>query len=135
MILVDTSVWVEHLREDSQVLAGLLDAGMVLMHPFVLGELALGSVRQRDVVLSALSDLPSVVVATDAEVLHFIDRHALYGRGIGYVDAHLLAAVRLTPGVSLWTTDKRLHAAAVLLGSALTPARGEGHTTTPSSDP
>ena len=116
MILVDTSVWVGHLRENSQALAGLLDAGLVLMHPFVLGELALGSLRQRNVVLSALSDLPSATVATDAEVLHFIDRHALHGQGIGYVDAHLLAAVRLTPGATLWTTGKQLHAAAARLG-------------------
>ncbi len=134
MILVDTSVWIEHLRENSQVLAGLLDAGMVLMHPFVLGELALGSLRQRDVILSALSDLPSAAVATDAEVLHFIDRYALHGKGIGYVDAHLLAAVRLTAGALLWTTDKRLHASAVLLGSALNPVSGEGHRNTPGGD-
>lgn len=135
MILVDTSVWIEHLRENSQALAGLLDAGLVLIHPFVLGKLALGNLRQRNVVLSAPADLPSATMATDAEALHFIDQHALHGKGIGYVDAHLLVAIRLTPGATLWTTDKRLHAVAVMLGSALTSARKESHRTTSGSAP
>jgi predicted nucleic acid-binding protein len=90
---------------------------MVLAHPFVIGELALGNLRQREIVLSALSDLPRASVATDAEVLHFIDRHALFGRGIGY--AHLLAAARLTAGAELWTNDTRLHGVAVQLGLAI----------------
>jgi predicted nucleic acid-binding protein len=119
VILVDTSVWISHLRAGDLTLADRLYAGMVLTHPFVIGELALGNLRQRDVVLGALSDLPVVNTATDREALHFIDRHALWGRGIGYVDAHLLASVRLTPGAMLWTTDKRLHAVAVRLGSAM----------------
>src|SRR5580700_8211322 len=85
----------------------LLNAGTVLVHPFVIGELALGDLRQREILLDALSDLPRVSVATDAEVLIFIDRHALFGRGVGYVDAHLLAAVALTLGAKLWTNDKR----------------------------
>jgi predicted nucleic acid-binding protein len=92
--------------------------GAVLAHPFVIGELALGNLRQRDIVLSALSDLPRTSIATDVEVLHFINRHALFGRGIGYIDAHLLAAVQLTAGAELWTKDKRLHGAAVELGLA-----------------
>lgn len=99
-------------------LAALLDRGMVLTHPFVIGELALGNLRQRDIVLSALADLPHASVATDTEVLHFIGRHTLFARGIGYVDAHLLAAVRLTAGARLWTKDKRLHGVAVQLGLA-----------------
>ena len=120
MILADTSVWVDHLRAGNKTLVALLDAGMVLAHPFVIGELALGNLRQREIVLSALADLPRASVATDAEVLRFIDHHALPGRGIGYIDAHLLAAVKLTAGTELWTNDKRLHAAAVQLGLAIT---------------
>jgi predicted nucleic acid-binding protein len=121
VILADTSVWVDHLRAGDQALVALLDTGMVLVHPFVIGELALGNLRQRELVLSALSSLPRTSVATDMEVLHFIDRHALFGRGLGYVDAHLLAAMRLTPGSELWTRDKRLLGIAVELGLAMTP--------------
>lgn len=115
MILADTSVWIEHLRAGGAKLAGLLDAGRVLTHPFVIGELALGNLRKRTTVLNAMLDMPRTQVATDAEVLHFIDRHALFGLGIGYIDAHLLAAVRLTPGATIWTRDKRLHGAAARL--------------------
>ena len=86
MILADTSVWVDHLRASDKALVVLLEAGMVLAHPFVTGELALGNLRQREFVLQALADLPHADVATDAEVLHFIERHALFGRGIGYID-------------------------------------------------
>ncbi|NMV38756.1 type II toxin-antitoxin system VapC family toxin [Ralstonia insidiosa] len=118
MILVDTSVWIDHLRDGDAVLAGLLERGQVLAHSFVVGELALGSLRQREVVLESLQDLPQVRIATDVEVLHFISNHALFGLGIGYVDVHLMAAVQLTPGTSLWTRDKRLHAAAEKLGIA-----------------
>jgi len=126
VILADTSVWVDHLRASDKALVALLDAGMVLAHPFVIGELALGNLRQREFVLKALADLPHANVATDAEVLHFIERHALFGRGIGYTDAHLLAAVRLTAGTELWTNDKRLHGVAVQLGLAITPSRSRG---------
>ena len=121
MILADTSVWVDHLRAGDKALAAFLDAGTVLAHPFVIGELALGNLRQRDIVLQALADLPQASVATDAEVLHFIERHALAGRGIGYIDAHLLAAVKLTAGAELWTKDKRLQRFAVQLGLAIGP--------------
>ena len=116
MILVDTSVWIDHLRAGDQTLVGLLNAARVLAHPFVIGELALGHLRERKVVLATLSDLPQTSIATDTEVLHFIDRYALFGRGIGYIDAHLLAAVRLTGGASLWTRDKRLRSVAETLG-------------------
>jgi predicted nucleic acid-binding protein len=119
--LVDTSVWVDHLRATDETLVGLLDAGMVLAHPFVIGELALGTLAQRQTVLTALSDLPQAIVATDQEALHFIDRHQSCTRGVGYIDIHLLAAVRLTAGASLWTRDKRLHAVAGQLGLAATP--------------
>ncbi len=123
MILVDTSVWVDHLRANDKALAARLDAGAVLAHPFVIGELALGNLRQRETLLNARSDLPHASVATDAEVLHFIDWHRLSGRGVGYVAAHLLAAVQLTAGAALWTKDKRLHGVALTLGLAMPPAR------------
>ncbi len=126
MILVDTSVWVDHLRAGDKALAGWLDAGMVLTHPFVIGELALGDLRQRETVLNAMSDLPRASIATDAEVLHFIDRHALFGRGVGYIDVHLLAAARLTEGAQLRTNDKRLRGLAAQLGLAFTPRRHHG---------
>jgi predicted nucleic acid-binding protein len=124
VILVDTSVWVEHLRAGEAALAALLEKGQVLTHPFVIGELALGNLRNRDFVMAALTDLPSAVVATDAEVIAFIDRYALFGRGIGYVDAHLLAAARLTAGASLWTNDKRLKGVGETLGLAAPSPRG-----------
>lgn len=108
MILVDTSVWIDHLRSNDRALARLLNAGSVLAHPFVTGELALGNITKREVVLHALQRLPQVIVATDREVLRFIDQHSLFGLGIGYVDAHLLAAARVTPEALLWTRDKRL---------------------------
>jgi len=119
VILVDTSVWVDHLRAGNATLAALLVDGQVLTHPFVIGELALGDIRQRVAVLASLSDLPAAVVATDAEVLRFISRQALFGRGVGYVDVHLLAAAQLTAGAKLWTIDKRLHGVADTLGLAM----------------
>ena len=112
MILVDTSVWVDHLRKSEAGLRRLLESGQVLSHSFVIGELAMGSFRRRDVLLKELGDLPRAAVANDDEVLHFISKEAIYGLGIGYVDAHLLAAVRLMPGTLLWTRDKRLLAIA-----------------------
>lgn len=116
MILVDTSVWIDHLRHGDVELMRLLNTGQVLTHRFVIGELALGRLQNRNVVLTTLQNLPQVTVASDEEVLHFIENHALFGRGIGYIDAHLLAAVRLSPGALLWTRDKRLLAESVRLG-------------------
>ena len=121
MILVDTSVWIDHLRAGNEVLEGLLNNARVLGHPFVTGELALGNLRQRALVLGALRELPQAMVASDEEVFHFIQREALFGRGIGYVDAHLLAAVRLTADASLWTRDRRLHAVADRLELLMAP--------------
>jgi predicted nucleic acid-binding protein len=118
VILVDTSVWVEHLRAANEMLAALLNSGEVLGHPFVTGELALGNLRRRDPFLTDLRDLPQAIVASDEDVLHLVDREALFGRGIGYVDAHLLAAARLTAGSKLWTRDRRLQAVAAQLGLA-----------------
>lgn len=117
MILVDTSVWIDHLRQGDAALAATLQAGAVGMHPFVVGELACGNLHARAEVLGLLQALPHVSKATESEVLYFIDNHRLMGRGIGYVDAHLLASSRLA-GASLWTRDKRLHAVATELALA-----------------
>lgn len=118
MILVDTSVWVEHLRSGDAALAWYLEQGEVLMHPFVLGELACGNLRNRAVLLSLLQQLPVCRSATDAETLYFIERRGLMGRGIGWVDAHLLAAVALGGTRGLWTRDLRLQRVAGELGMA-----------------
>jgi predicted nucleic acid-binding protein len=116
MIIVDTSVWIDHLRSGDTVLADLLGSGRVLAHSFITGEIALGSLRQRDTVLGSLSDLPQATLASDDEVLMLIERGKLYGIGIGYVDAHLLAAARLTAGTLIWTRDRRLRQASARLG-------------------
>jgi predicted nucleic acid-binding protein len=108
MILADTSIWVDHLRDRDSEMVRLLEAEELLGHPAVRGELGLGSLRARDPILLMLGDLPQAVPATDDEVLRFIGRHRLAGRAIGWVDAHLLASVALTPGARLWTRDRRL---------------------------
>lgn len=118
MILADTSVWVDHLGRGDPVLAALLENKRVLMHPYVLGEIAMGSLRQRSKLLLGLRKMASVIVAEPDEVFELIESRALYGRGIGYVDAHLLASTLLKPGTRLWTRDKRLHEAAEQLGIA-----------------
>lgn len=118
MVLVDTSVWVEHLQRGNSELAGLLQRGQVLSHPHVVGELALGSLQQRATILDALQNLHQACVASAEEVLGFIGAHGLHELGIGYVDACLLASVRLTAGGVIWTLDKRLAAAATRLGVA-----------------
>jgi predicted nucleic acid-binding protein len=118
MILVDTSIWIDHLRQSCEKLVQLLGIGQVLAHPYIIGELALGSLQNRNAVLGALQNIPQVPVATDNEVLHYIETNALYGIGIGYIDAHLLAAARLSPGTLLWTRDKRLLDASTRLGLA-----------------
>lgn len=110
MILVDTSVWIDHLRSADAQLSELLAQGQVLVHPFVIGEVALGSLPQRRAVLGALQALPQAIKAHDYEVMEFIENHTLYGVGIGYVDVHLLAAAQLSPAGRLWTRDRRLRA-------------------------
>ena len=116
MILVDSSVWVDHLRQGDRRLVTLLEASQVLTHPFVVGEIALGSLKNRETVLGSLKGLPQAATATDEEVQKFIETNALFGLGIGYIDAHLLAAVRLDAGSHLWTRDKRLGAIANRMG-------------------
>ncbi len=123
MILVDTSIWIDYLREGVPQLAGLLDHGSVLCHPWVIGELALGNLRNRDRVLSLLRGLPAADMATDDEVSGLIEQERLHGTGIGYVDTQLLAATLLTPGASLWSADQRLDRAAIRLGVAFDRAR------------
>lgn len=118
MILVDTSIWIDHLRGGDEQLIHLLGTGQVLTHPFVIGELALGRLQNRDALLGALQDLPQTPVASEGEVLRFIESNSLFGIGIGYIDAHLLAAVRLAPGTRLWTRDRRLQEASIRLGLA-----------------
>lgn len=108
MILIDTSVWIDHLRQSDPALTDLLTQNQVLAHPFVIGELALGTARQTENLIRLLSLLPQPVVANDQEVMHLIRREVLAGSGIGFVDVHLLASTRLTPGAKLWTRDKRL---------------------------
>jgi predicted nucleic acid-binding protein len=109
-------VWIDHLTSSDSVLADFLGTGRVLAHSFVTGELALGSLHQRRTVLESLRDLPQASVASDDEVMMLIEREQLYGLGIGFVDAHLLAAARLTPRALLWTRDRRLRQAATRLG-------------------
>jgi len=115
LILVDTSVWVDHLRCGLPRLASLLQDGEVLIHPWVIGEIACGHLRDRRPVLELLQGLPAALVASDLEVLLLIESAQLMGRGFGYVDAHLLASAMLSR-CGLWTQDRRL---AVL-------ARGQG---------
>ncbi len=112
MILVDTSVWIDHLRIGDPQLTALLQEAQVLAHPWVIGELALGQLSGRSEVLPLLSNLPQAKVAIEAEVMTLVETQRLFGLGIGYVDAHLLAATLLTTDAGLWTRDRRLAAAA-----------------------
>jgi predicted nucleic acid-binding protein len=118
LILVDTSVWVDHLRRGDPRLVDLLERSIVIMHPFVVGEIACGSLHDRASILELLQDLPAAAVAEGEEVLQFINRHVLHGRGIGYVDVHLLASVTLTEGAKIWTRDKKLRLVAETIGCA-----------------
>ena len=108
MMLVDTSVWVDFFRRGNTELESLLESGQVLMHPFILGELACGHLKPRDQILSDLAELPSAVVAGDDEVLYCIEQLQLMGQGAGYLDMHLLISARLGGDVRLWTLDKKL---------------------------
>ena len=114
-VLADTSIWIDHFRRRDAKLAEFLDRGDVVMHPFVVGELLLGHVPRIAEMIEDLCRLPKAAVAGADEVLEFISRRKLPGSGIGYVDAHLLAAAALTPEAALWTRDRRLLVAARLL--------------------
>ena len=118
MILIDSSVWIDHLRSESPLLRTLLLDRRALAHPLVVGEIAMGSVRGRQDLLELLDDLPEAVEADHREVRLLVERERLFGLGVGYIDAHLLASARLTAGALLWSRDKRLHDAALRLGVA-----------------
>lgn len=122
MIIVDTSIWVDHLRTGQPTLERLLDTGQTLGHPWVIGEIAMGQLSRRREVIGLMRGLPQAVVATADELLTFVDQHQLYGLGIGYVDAQLLASTRLTADARLWTGDRRLAAEAERLDCAVGPA-------------
>ena len=117
MILVDTSVWINHLRHGEALLTRALLAMEVGIHPFVVGEIACGNLKNRQEILQLLQGLPPMQKALDSEVMHFIEHKNLMGRGIGYVDAHLCASALLS-GARLWTRDKRLLATAQALNLA-----------------
>ena len=117
MTLVDTSIWIDHLRRGDVVLRAALEVGEVMTHPFVIGELACGTLRQRAQILALLAALPMARAATHAEALALVEAHGLGGAGIGWIDIHLLAASRLSR-VRLWTRDRRLQAVADRLGVA-----------------
>ncbi|HEY4085220.1 MAG TPA: PIN domain-containing protein [Bryobacteraceae bacterium] len=116
MVLADTSIWVDHFRGGDPALADLLNSASVLMHPFVLGELACGNLARRSQVLTELTELPAAVRAEDAEVMELIETRKLYGLGIGWVDAHLIASALLSD-CDLLTADQRLKKAARQAGA------------------
>jgi predicted nucleic acid-binding protein len=119
VILADTSIWIDHFRHSDAELRRVIEDDMLLCHPFVIGELALGSLRDRTTVLAFLAAQRQAAVATHDEIMTMIDRHGLFGMGVGYADAHLLASVLLERGAALWTRNKRLGAAATKAGATL----------------
>lgn len=121
MIVIDSSIWIDHIHVGEPHLGELLLRDHALMHPHVLGEIALGSIRERDVVLARFMILPVPNVAQEGHLLHLIERENLWATGIGYTDAHILAAALLTPGGKLWTRDKHLYAQADRRGVAYAP--------------
>ena len=116
MILVDTSIWIDHLRHGEPDLIRILNSGRVFCHPYVIGEVALGTPADRTLTLHDLRRLPLATLATDAEVMSLIENERLFGSGIGWGDAHLLASTLLTPNTQLWCRDRRLSLAAKQLG-------------------
>ncbi|HVW76554.1 MAG TPA: type II toxin-antitoxin system VapC family toxin [Alloacidobacterium sp.] len=116
MILADTSIWVDHFRSGDEELRRQLLQNAIVIHPFVVGELALGSLPDRAQTLQHLQRLPCLKVAQFAEVMQMIERRALYRRGIGFIDAHLIASILIHPPAKLWTRDKRLRTATEELG-------------------
>jgi predicted nucleic acid-binding protein len=120
MVLVDSSVWMNHFRVSNSHLVSLLKANSAAVHPWIIGEIACGNLARRATVLGLLKALPQVSPATEDEVLFFLDRHNLAGTGIGYIDVHLLAAASIA-SISLWTADKRLARSAANLGLHYVP--------------
>lgn len=118
MILADTAIWIDHIARPDAEMRRLLLAGQVVGHPMVIGGLAMRDFRGRSSILDDLARLPSAPVGFHAEVLGFVERHGLFGSGIGYIDAHLLVSTQLMPRGRLWTRDKRLRTAASRLGVA-----------------
>jgi predicted nucleic acid-binding protein len=118
MVLVDTSVWVAHLRQGAIGLEALLNEGRAVCHPFIIGELACGNLKNRSAILIHLQALPQVVIAEPEEVMQFIENYRLMGKGLGYIDMHLLASASLSK-VPLWTLDRKLHIVALKLALAL----------------
>jgi len=121
LYLVDTSVWIDHFRRTDPALVQALEKERVVCHPHIVGELALGSLKDRTLILAMLRNLPSLAVADDVEMQHMIESHKLQGRGIGFIDAHLLASVLIDATVKIWTADRRLADVAAEFGLA---ARG-----------
>lgn len=119
MVLVDTSVWIDHFRKGNPRLEALLDEGEVLCHPFIIGELACGQIVNRRQIMAFLCSLPRVVAADHNEVMHLIDGHQLMGTGIGYLDAHLLASARVSSAL-IWTFDVSLDKTSAKLEVAYT---------------
>jgi predicted nucleic acid-binding protein len=117
MVLVDTSLWIEHLRSGNTGLEHLLNEGDVVCHPFIVGELACGNLSNRAEILSLLQALPLAIQAEDEEVMHFIEDYSLMGKGLGYIDMHLIAAALLTKA-AIWTLDKKLREVSSKLGLA-----------------
>jgi hypothetical protein len=117
MVLIDTSVWVSHFKDGNPQLEALLMKGNVVCHPFVIGELACGNLKNRKEILSLLEALPTATTADHEEVLYFIEQYQLMGIGLGYIDIHLLASARLSR-IRFWTRDKKLMEAAVKLNAS-----------------
>ena len=117
-IIADSSIWIDHLNEGHEELASLLKRRRIVLHPMIIGEIGLGSIANRRVVIEELGKLPSARPVAHAEVMALVEWQKLFGSGIGYVDAHLLASTLQLKDGSLWTRDKRLHAQAARLGVA-----------------
>jgi predicted nucleic acid-binding protein len=118
-ILADTSIWIDHLRKKNSLFSDLLEAGSILMHPCVRGELSLGSMKNRAEILRSLDALPEAEIATEDEVRQVIEIKKLWAQGIGWVDTHLLASALLTASCALWTFDNYLREAATKAGAKL----------------
>ena len=122
MILVDTSVWIDHFRDKNEQLIDLLNHNQVLMHPMIRGELACGCLHNRNQILSLLNNLPQISEATHDEALYCMEQHNLMGKGIGFIDLHLLASVFLSNNTLLWTRDRRLHRLSLSLNLCWEPS-------------